>query len=177
MLYHFKIELSDIDRGIYQSLDFRIAQHPSETAAYLLCRVLAYALSYQKGLEFSPAGLGDPDGPALQAIGSHSTYDLWIEIGNPAARKLHKASKAARQVQVYTYKNPTLLVAEINAEKVHRADDIQIFAIDPKFLQKLEDQLQKNNRWSIVFQQGTLDIDTGLGKESLTTEVSLIRRI
>ena len=53
MLYRFLIELSDIDRSVYKSLDFRVAQHPSEIAPYLLSRVLAYALSYQEGLEFA----------------------------------------------------------------------------------------------------------------------------
>ena len=66
MLYRFLIDLSDVDRNIYQTLDFRIAQHPSEIPAYLLTRVLAYALQYQEGLEFSAAGLSDPDAAAIK---------------------------------------------------------------------------------------------------------------
>ncbi len=106
MLYHFQLDLSDVDRGIYESLDFRTVQHPSETGIYLLSRVLAYALSYQEGLEFSPSGLGDPDAPVLRAMGAMGATEIWLEIGNPSARKLHKASKAAKNVIVYTYKNP-----------------------------------------------------------------------
>jgi uncharacterized protein YaeQ len=63
-LYRFRIDLSDVDRGVYETLDFRIAQHPSETTTYLLTRVLAYALNTQPGLEFSSGGLSDPDAPA-----------------------------------------------------------------------------------------------------------------
>lgn len=117
LLYRFQMELSNIDQGIYESLNFRTAQHPSETPPYLLTRALAYALSFRPGLEFSPKGLADPEGPALQANGENGTIDLWIEIGNPAIRKLHKASKAARQVVVYTYKNAELLLSEINSGK------------------------------------------------------------
>ncbi len=160
MLYHFQIELSVIDRGLYQTLDFRVAQHPSETAPYLLSRVLAFVLSYQEGLEFTPGGLGDPDAPALRAMGVHGTIDLWIEIGNPSARKLHRASKAARQVIVYTYKNAELLLEEIRTNEVHRGHEIQISAFDANFLQALETQLNKNNRWSLLQQQGHLDIET-----------------
>lgn len=159
MLYHFQIELSDIDRGLYQTLDFRIAQHPSETGPYLLSRALAYVLSFQEGLEFTPGGLNDPEAPALRSMGGQGAFDLWIEIGNPSARKLHKASKAARQVIVYTYKNAELLVEEIKTNDVHRAREIQIYAFDPKFLQALETQLGKNNRWSLLHQQGQLDVD------------------
>ena len=63
-LYRFKLSVSDVDRGFYENLDFRVAMHPSENEAYLLSRVLAYALNYESGLEFS-VGLCDPDEPAL----------------------------------------------------------------------------------------------------------------
>lgn len=171
MLFRFQFELSDIDRGIYESLDFRIAQHPSETFTYLLTRVLAYALSYQEGLEFSAGGLSDPEAPALRAMGLNSTIDLWIEIGNPSARKLHKASKAANKVIVYTYKKAEPLIEEIVANDVHRGREIQIYAIDPKFLQALETHIKKNNRWSILLQQGQLDIN--IDTQTITTEVQL----
>jgi uncharacterized protein YaeQ len=158
MLYRFHIELSDIDRGIYETLDFRVAQHPSETAPFLLTRVLAFALSFQEGLEFAPGGLGDPEAPALQAKGVHGAVDLWIEIGNPSARKLHKASKVARQVEVYTYKNAEALLSEIKENNVHRAELIKIYSFDAGFLAALENTLEKSNKWSLLLQQGQIDI-------------------
>ncbi|MGE3973912.1 MAG: YaeQ family protein [Bdellovibrionales bacterium] len=169
MLYRFQIELSDIDRNIYETLDFRITQHPSETATYLLTRALAYALSYSKELEFTAQGLSDPDGAALQSLGAQGGIHLWIEIGNPSARKLHKATKVAQQVVVYTYKNPDLLIAEIKANDVHKANTIQIFSFDPKFLLSLESGLEKNNRWSVLFQDGHLSVE--IGSQSHTTDV------
>lgn len=173
MLYHFEFEFSDVDRGIYESLDFRIVQHPSETVQYLLCRAFAYALSYRESLQFSPAGLGDPDTPALQASSLTGQIELWIEIGNPSARKLHKASKIAKQVVVYTYKNAEILAKEISENQVHRASEIEIYVLDPKFLQSLEPELKKNNRWSVLYQQGQLDMNTGA--YSNTTEVRRLR--
>ena len=169
MLYHFQLELSDIDRGIYETLDFRIAQHPSEIAPYLLSRVLAYALSYQEGLEFTSGGLSDPEAPAIRALGVHGAIELWIEIGNPSARKLHKASKTAQKVIVYTYKSAAVLLDEIKANEVHRAQEIQIYAFDSKFLQSLEVQLKKNNRWVLLIQQGQLNIS--IDQLSISTEV------
>ena len=173
MLYRFQIDLSDIDRGIYESLDFRIAQHPSEVAPYLLTRTLAYALSYQSGLEFTPGGLSDPESPALRALGNNGTVDLWIEIGNPSARKLHKAGKVAKQVVVYTYKNAEALVAEINSNDVHRGNKIQIYFFDSKFLQKLESCLEKNNHWSVLLQDGGLSVD--VGSNSINTELKKLK--
>jgi uncharacterized protein YaeQ len=169
MLFHFQLELSDIDRGLYESLDFRLAQHPSETIPYLLCRAFAYALSYEQGLEFSGAGLSDPEAPALRSAGIHGTTDLWIEIGNPSAKKLHKASKAANRVKVYTYKSAEVLVQDIQTNAVHRSEQLQIFAIDPKFLQQLEERVEKNNRWSLLYQQGQLDVTSS--DFALSTEI------
>lgn len=173
MLYRFHIELSDIDRGVYESLDFRLAQHPSETAAYLLSRVLAYALSYQPDLEFSPGGLGDPEAPALRALGAHGNFDLWIEIGNPSSRKLHKATKTAKEVRIYTYKSADVLREQIRVDAVHRGSDIQIYAVDAKFLSGLETRLEKNNHWSVLYQQGRLDVQTG--GPIFSTDVTAVR--
>lgn len=173
MLYRFQIEVSDIDRGFYESLDFRVAQHPSEAFPYMLSRVLAYCLTYQEGLEFSPGGLGDPEAPALRKLGGHGNVELWIEIGNPSSRKLHKASKTAQQVLVFTYKNPEVLLAEVNGGDVHRADELQITAFDAGFLESLGKLLEKNNRWSLLLQQGQLDIT--VGEATLSTEMKRVR--
>lgn len=159
MLYTFKIELSDIDRNVYETLNFKIAQHPSETAPYLLSRVLAFCLSYQPHLEFTPGGLADPDSPALRALGPRGDIELWIEIGNPSARKLHRASKAAAQVAVYTYKNPEVLLKEMRGADIHRAHEIKIFALDPQFLSDLENSLDKSNKWTVLIQQGEITLD------------------
>jgi uncharacterized protein YaeQ len=169
MLYRFTIELSNIDTGIYETLDFRVSQHPSEIASYLLTRVLAYTLSYQEGLEFSTGGLSDPEAPALQLFGKHNAIDLWIEVGNPSSRKLHKASKIARQVLIYTYKNAEVLIADIKANDVHRAQDLKIFAFEEKFIGALEKYLEKNNRWSLVIQQNQLSLS--IKDKTIVTEL------
>lgn len=169
LLYRFQIELSDVDRGIYKTLDFRVAQHPSETLTYLLTRVLAFALSYQDNLEFSASGLGDPESPALQIKGPQENIELWLEIGNPAAKKLHKACKLAKFVAVFTYKSAQVLIEDIQKNKVHRANEIQIFYIDPKFLLILENLVQKNNRWSVLHQDGHIDVTSESG--SANTEI------
>ncbi|MFS4460537.1 YaeQ family protein [Bdellovibrio sp. HCB2-146] len=172
MLYRFQIELSDVDRGVYESLDFRVAQHPSETYPYMLSRVLAFCLTYQEGLEFTPGGLGDPDAPALRKLGHLNSIDVWIEIGNPSARKLHKAGKSAKEVLVFTYKNPEVLLSEIRGSDVHRANELQISAFDAKFLDVLGDKVEKNNRWSLLVQQGQLDLT--IDDQTYSGEVSKV---
>jgi hypothetical protein len=45
----FDIALADADRGVYQQLSWRVAQHPSESDRYLVARVLARALEHAEG--------------------------------------------------------------------------------------------------------------------------------
>ena len=49
----FEIALADSDRGVYEALDLRVAQHPSESDRYLIARVVARALERAGGVEFS----------------------------------------------------------------------------------------------------------------------------
>ena len=49
-IYNVTIDLSDLDRGVYETLDLRVARHPSETAEYMLVRLLAYCIEYLEGI-------------------------------------------------------------------------------------------------------------------------------
>jgi uncharacterized protein YaeQ len=45
-VYVFNVRLADADRGVYETLNLRMARHPSESPEYLLTRLLAYCLEY-----------------------------------------------------------------------------------------------------------------------------------
>lgn len=63
-MHAFTVHLADVDRGVYDELSLRVARHPSETGAFLLTRVLAYALEYEEGISFSE-GIAATDEPAV----------------------------------------------------------------------------------------------------------------
>jgi uncharacterized protein YaeQ len=174
-LYRFKIELSDLEKSIYPSLDLRVAQHPSESMQYLITRVLAYALSYEEGLEFSAGGLSDPDSPCLRVLnpgaGMGSDVQVWIEIGNPSERKLHKASKAAGKVKVYTYKDPEVLMNEVRNHQIHRKEDLEIYSISSQFLERVMLKMKKENRWTLIYNDGVIMLNS----DDMTEETELKR--
>lgn len=162
-LFRFKISLSDIDRSFYETIDFRVAKHSSESEAYLITRILAYALSYEDGLEFTQ-GLSNPDDPAIRLPSPNGQLIQWIDIGNPTARRMHKASKAAKMVRIYTYKDPENLKREACGEEIHRAKEIEIFSLEPKFLEILSKTLSRDNEWVMIHNDGeiilTIDDET-----------------
>jgi uncharacterized protein YaeQ len=159
-LYRFRLAVSDLDRGFYEDLDFRVAQHPSESEAYLLTRIIAYALNFEEGLEFMP-GLCTADDPALRLAGKNGGTALWIDIGNPSARRIHKASKASSRLRIYTYKDPEPMLREARGEKIHRSGEIEVFSLDERFLKSAASRLEKDNRWSLMHQEGELTLTIG----------------
>ncbi len=141
-MYNFDVQLSDVDRGVYESLAFRVARQPSETAEYLLTRVLAYCLEYREGIAFS-RGLAEPDEPPLAIRDLTGALLTWIEIGAPDAPRVHKASKASPRVVVYTHKDAAIVVRQLEGERIHRADAIEVHAIDRALLAELSARLER----------------------------------
>ena len=130
-IHHFTIRLSDVDRGVYETLELKAAKHPSESDEYLVTRVLAYCLEYAEGIAFSP-GLSEPDEPPIAVRDLTGALKAWIEIGSPDAARLHKAAKAAPRVAVYTHKDPALLLRSLDGERIHRAEALELVLARPR---------------------------------------------
>ncbi|HEX5658925.1 MAG TPA: YaeQ family protein [Polyangiales bacterium] len=154
-VHRFKVQLSDADRGVYEQLDLRAAQHPSETPAYLVTRLLAYCLSYEEGITFTQ-GLQNTEQPAIWIKTPDERTIAWIEIGTPSAERLHKASKACPRVIVYTHHDPQLLRREAARSAIHRIDQIEVFAPASTLVQQLVDRLERNITWELVRSGGQL---------------------
>ncbi|MGJ8669382.1 MAG: YaeQ family protein [Oceanococcus sp.] len=98
-IYKFKIDLADINRSHYDSLELTVAQHPSETVERMMVRLLAYCLNAQEDLIFG-RGVSSADEPDIWRKSLDGEIQLWIEVGEPSTDRARKASTLARQVQV-----------------------------------------------------------------------------
>ena len=154
-IYTLEIELADADRDVYESLELRAARHPSESEEYFVTRVLAYLLEYTEGIGFS-RGISDPDEPALTIRDLTGAITTWIEVGAPDAARLHKASKAASRVVVYTHKDPQQLLRNLAGEKIHRAESIELYAVDRGFVRDLAAKLERRMAFSVSVAEQTV---------------------
>jgi len=159
-IYTFDIELADSDRAVYQSLNLRVAQHPSETPDYLLTRVLAYCLEFAEGIAFSK-GLSDPDEPAISVRDLTGALQVWVDIGLPEPERLHRASKAAPRVAVYTHKDPAQWAAKLAAAKIYRAEKLAVFAFDREWLAQLVARLERRMSFSLARSEGEIYLTVG----------------
>jgi uncharacterized protein YaeQ len=162
-IHHFAVQLSDTDRSVYEALDFKAARHPSETAESLVARVLAYCLEYTEGIAFS-RGLADPEEPPIAVRDLTGALQAWIDVGAPDAARLHKAGKAAPRVAVYTAR-PDRLKQLLAGEKVHRAEALELFAVDRGLLDGLVKRLERRMAFDLSVTGGHVFVS--LGSETL----------
>jgi uncharacterized protein YaeQ len=155
-VYRFVIQLSDVDRQVYDALDLRVARHPSETVRYMLTRTLAYALSYEEGIAFSKGGVSQTDEPPVLIRDATGLLRAWIDIGSPSADRLHKAAKAAERVAVFTHSDLASLRHEATTRTIHRAAAIQVWRIEPRLLDALEPKVGRHTAFDLLRSAGQL---------------------
>ncbi len=156
----FTLEISDMDRGVYDTVELKVAQHPSESDAFLIARVLAYACELEEGLAFS-SGLYQADEPALWVKDLTGQLLASIEIGTPDATRLHKASKAADRVSVYCHRDPSAWLRGLANAKVHGSSAIVLVGLDPKGLTELGTLLGRRNDWAVSRMEGVIYVAVG----------------
>lgn len=171
-IFNFDVELADNDRAVYESLALRVAQHPSEAPEYLVARVLAYLLEYREGIEFS-RGVSEPDEPTLSVRDLTGKITTWIEIGTPDSGRLHKAAKAAARVAVYCHKEGAQWLKGLAAAGIHRADEIELYAIDRALIGALVARLDRRMSFSVSITDRELYVS--IGDDNLTGQVERLR--
>jgi uncharacterized protein YaeQ len=170
-IYNFAVTLADADRGVYEALAVKAARHPSESAEFLVTRVLAYCLEYAEGIAFS-RGLSEPDQPAIAVRDLTGVLQAWIDVGAPDAARLHKAAKAAPRVAVYTHREPAALLRPLAGEKIHRAEALELYCFDRDFIATLLKRLERRMTFDLSVSGRHLYLS--LGSETLDGAVTRV---
>jgi uncharacterized protein YaeQ len=168
-IHALDIELADADRHVYESLALRVARHPSETEEYLVTRVLAYALEFTEGIEFS-RGLSAPDEPAIAIRDLTGAMRAWIDVGTPEAARLHRASKAVPRVAVYTHRDPARLLGSLSGARIHRVEALELYALDRGLVGALAARVERRMAWHLAVSDRELYLS--IGGDTLTGAVS-----
>lgn len=148
LMHTFQVQLADVDRGIYDELALRVARHPSETAAYMLTRVLAYCLEFEEGIAFSD-GISATDEPAVLVRDATGRITAWIEVGAPDAERLHHGSKLADRTTIYTHRDPAKLLPQWAGKKIHRAEAIILHSFDAGFVDDATAALERRTTMNV----------------------------
>lgn len=157
-IYNFTVQLADLDRSVYEDLTLRVAQHPSETDAYMLTRVLAYCLEYEEGIDFT-SGIASVDEPAILVKDLTGRVLAWIEVGAPDASRLHFGSKLADRTTLYTHRDPAKVITAWAGKPIHQADKIMIHSFDRGFIDDAVAGLERRNTMTVSVTEGQLYLD------------------
>src|SRR6266702_4715063 len=159
-VYRAVIQLSDINRNIYDTLQTTIAQHPSETAEHLVARLLAYALCFEPDLAFT-RGVGAGDEPDLWVLGPDGRVQSWIEVGLPEPERLVKASRHSGRVILIACGPSLQRWLAQHLAKFATIPNLAILGLDQNLLSQLADRLQRSIAWSLTVTEGSLYLNVG----------------
>jgi uncharacterized protein YaeQ len=165
-IHHFDVQLSDVDRNVYEQLVLKLAQHPSETPAFMLTRLLAYCLEYREGIVFTD-GIAAVDEPAVLVRDLTGRVTAWVEVGAPDIERLHRGSKLAGVAAVYSHRDPAPFLALCEGKKLHRAAEIPVYAFGRGFIEAATAVLQRRNEMSLSVTERQLYLD--LNGQSFST--------
>jgi uncharacterized protein YaeQ len=156
-VYQFDFNVSNVDRSIYETFSLKVAQHPSESLDYFFVRVLALCIEYEPGMAFGQSiGTNGGDEPAVWLKDYSGQIKVWIEVGLPDADKVHRASKLADKLIIYTHRDPLTLRRNLASKAIFRAEEIAIRSFDRGFLGPLAGKLDRRNSLDVSITEGQL---------------------
>jgi uncharacterized protein YaeQ len=154
------IQLSDLDRSIYETLQTTVAQHPSETAERLVARLLAYAIFQEADLVFTK-GLSATDEPDLWVKGGDGRVLLWGEVGLPDAERIVKAARHAERVVLLACGKTFSNWEQQHLPKLVNVANLTVISVDQAFVVRLASLLERSISWSLTITEGTLYLTIG----------------
>ncbi len=166
--YKVELNLTDMDRNVYDSLRFSMARHPSETAERLLSRLLARALWHAEHIEFG-RGLSNVDEPAVWEKSLDGRILHWIEVGQPTAERMTWCSRRAARLSVLAYGSLRTWVSK-ELDQVRSLKNLNVLAISQESLTNLAEDLPRTINWSVMISDGDVFITDERGQHSIELE-------
>lgn len=166
--YKVEINLTDLDRHVYQDLRFTVARHPSETEERLAARLIAYVLWYDEQLAFG-RGLSDVDEPALWEKSLDDRVLHWIEVGQPDAERITWCSRRAERFSLVAYGNLRVWQTKV-LDSVRSLKKINVMAVDQQALETIARDLPRAISWSVMISEGGLFITDERGQHEVPLE-------
>ena len=170
-VYRATIQLSHVDRGIYETIQATLARHPSETAERLVLRLLAYAICYGPDVAFTK-GIGAGDEPDLWVKGGDGRVALWIEVGTPEPERLLKAARHAGRVVLLASAPIRSRWDEQHLAKLAGAANLTVIGLDFAFVRQLAAGLERSIAWDVTISGDGLYVT--VGGETLDTPLELL---
>ena len=154
------IQLADMDKNYYETLNLTLAQHPSETDQRLMVRLMAYILNAHEDLQFGK-GVSDEDEAAIWQINYSDEIALWIELGQIDEKRIKKACNKAEQAKLYCYGSSTDVWWNNNRNKLAIFKNLSVEQFSLDTTNALEALLSRSMEFQCSIQDGQLWLTAG----------------
>ena len=168
-IFKASLQIADIDHGYYADHALTLARHPSETDERMMIRLAALALQAHKlqtvcngdGTLTFGAGLSDPDEPDAWLRDFTGRSRLWIEVGQPEDKPLHKACGKADEVVLYCFSQTADIWWRGIESKLSRPKNLSVFRVPAAASQALIPLAQRSMQLQATIQEGVLMLGDG----------------
>ena len=172
-IHKVELQVSDMDRHYYASHNLTLAQHPSETPARLMVRLVAFALHADERLEFG-RGLGTAGDPDLWQRDYTGDIERWIDLGQPDESQVRKACARARQVVLVNYSgNSADVWWERTAAALSRLRNLTVLALAPADVEAALGLHERAMRLTAMIQDGELQLMSEQRNVAMTPRVRM----
>ena len=157
-IYRASIQLSNIDRGVYESLQATVAKHPSETDERFVARLLAWAIFHEPELTFTK-GICATDEPDIWVTGPDGRVRFWVEVGLPEADRIVKASRHAERVALLACGRALSSWSQQHLPKVAGCSNLTVVSLDQAFINTLASRLERSITWAMTITEGMVYLE------------------
>ena len=151
--FSFNLEISNADRGLYLRTRVKTPKHPYETMEHLMARVLAFAHSYEEGLEFS-RGLFAPEEPTIWKRDLLGEVKLWVQLGAPEGEKFERSLRRSRSARrVIYFQAPEQLAAfgrSVQRCRTNWSENLTCYALDEEVPVRLAKDARSSSDWQLT---------------------------
>lgn len=172
----YRVIFTHVERGFHLERALVISRHPSEDAAHLTLRVIAFLLLYEEGLAF---GSGDAvgDAPDLLALDLTGKVRTWIACGEIDPWHLRKVVQHNRDANAHVVFGSharlaafTTEVAAWGSRRPRGWERIALWHVDEALVRRLADIEALRQRWTATFAGDQLYVDAdGVSAEGAVT--------
>ena len=170
-IYKFEINLSDLDRGVYDQLNLTVAQHPSESVERMMARILAFCCNAGPGVQFTK-GVSATDEPDIWQHDLSGQLQLWIDIGEPSFDRIKKSARQSGQLKIYSINTKSDIWWSKTEDKV-RTLPIEVFQLQWTELVALAKLVDRTNLLHITIADNECFVSSSSGDAALTLKTLL----
>jgi len=164
-LYSARVDLADQNRNLYERLSLKLALHPSEQPERLIARLLAYCLHAEPDLQFGK-GLSSDDAD-IWLHDASGELQHWIDVGEPDAAHIKKASRLARRVTVLAYTRSQQTWWQKQAQAFSAFANVNVLSVDWDSVVALAQDLPRQIHWQLTIADDSLYVSLDDAQHSL----------